>query len=695
MSREGPSGSESWRVVHRSFAEFLAEKVDLGTAHRAVAEHYLGLPVEEFDHYGLRHTPAHLAAAAATLEGPARHAWTEKLRSLVLGPGYQKRFLAELGDPSAFERLLGLALGTEAHDEQASPREMAELALRLVAYRKEQRQAQLIFDLARSGDIEAAERRLDLFTLEVDGAWYQALQLTIAWLCPAASRARARALRNRVQKALALPPARATLDLLLQRVNVTLDDAPLPPLALPPAPAPQEAQAIVLRLSASSVNRSLMAGPDIELMNRREPVAGPRGYLAERDGPELVAAAVANPAFGEPLLQQYVSLHAAYGYREYRQGSLWTLLDAILRHPSQSWVEAWVTALAGAVLAPNRGEFREGLELAVRGLQTFAGEPGAMETLERRRADAVSASEAAVQAPSMNLVGDPARERGDTWGTNRRRLAAMAETLSRLPGDPAEVRNLLTRALGLHWGFAGFNAPACLALADAIEVASPGAGWVAQALAAARTSAHAIQDATFCLRTTARVAAMSTRWWGPFDVAGAASRLSQDASGPEFAAIHVIGQAYDRDPLLTIPLGDAVLNAKTLVQLAEAYQRPFEEFQRLNADPPVEVNQVLAPGTTVNVPDPGFPSLLAARLAARALSSPVLSPADRQRIVRILVPVAASDATALDAVLARLVLASGSLEPSQLAELLDLAMRNQADASPAVELMARLTTFVP
>jgi hypothetical protein len=704
LSAEGPAGQESWRVVHRSFADFLESKVNLAAAHRAVAEHYAGQRWNrwsDFDDYGLRHTPMHLAAAAAVEDDVGkRHALTSKLASLVLAPGYQQQYLTRLRDPNGFERLLDLALKTISLDAQASPRDVAEVALRLVAFRKEQRQAKPIFDLARNGEVEAAERRLDLFALDVDRAWYEALLLTIAWLGASRSPEKARALRDRVRKRLVTAPASAPLDLLRARVDVTLDGAALPALSLRQPPPPEEAQSIVLRLGASAVDRSLM-GADVQLMNRREPVAGPKGYLAEEDGPDLVALAVAAPAFGESLLQQYVAMHAAYGYREYRQGSLWALLDAVLQHPSQEWVQAWVSALGAAVLAPNRGEFREGLGLATLALQVTASEPGAAETLERRRADAVHASETPPPMPLRGLVVDPVSDRhGDTWGTNRRRLAAVAEALSRVSGQQAAVRDVISRALALQWGFAGFNAPACLALAEAIEVASDVVS-TSQALAGARTSAHNIQDATFCLRTTARVTAMMDRWWGAppvgaFDAADAAGRLAGDPSSPEFAAVHVTGETYeDRDPVTTIPLPDEVFTLSTLAQLALAYQRPLDDFQRLNGESLLPVANVLPPGTRVNVPDPGLPPLLAARFAGRALAHPALSSEQQQTVIRKLVPVAAADATALDSVLARLVLASSSPDRAMLAGLVDLAARSEAEAPPDAALAAQLTAFMP
>jgi hypothetical protein len=72
-------GTRTWRIVHRSFANFLAEKVDLQAAHRRVAAWYLdawggweaGLPLldissEQHGGYGLRHLVNHMGAAAQT-----------------------------------------------------------------------------------------------------------------------------------------------------------------------------------------------------------------------------------------------------------------------------------------------------------------------------------------------------------------------------------------------------------------------------------------------------------------------------------------------------------------------------------------------------------------------------------------------------------------------------------------------------
>ena len=65
LRREQRAGRKTWRIVHRSFADFLAEKVDLGAAHRRVADYYLADPARWQEHggYAFRHLSGHLAAA--------------------------------------------------------------------------------------------------------------------------------------------------------------------------------------------------------------------------------------------------------------------------------------------------------------------------------------------------------------------------------------------------------------------------------------------------------------------------------------------------------------------------------------------------------------------------------------------------------------------------------------------------------
>src|SRR4029079_8331649 len=116
------------------------------------------------------------------------------------------------------------------------------------------------------------------------------------------------------------------------------------------------------------------------------PLSNPDGvfYLAHNDGQPLVAFAAVEPAVGEPLLRRYIQIHAAYGYRQYRDGSLWALLDAVLRHPRADWVQAWLPELGDAVLAPIRGEFLEALEQATLGCRARLSDSVAAAELESR-----------------------------------------------------------------------------------------------------------------------------------------------------------------------------------------------------------------------------------------------------------------------------------------------------------------------
>jgi hypothetical protein len=65
--------------------------------------------------------------------------------------------------------------------------------------------------------------------------------------------------------------------------------------------------------------------------------------------------------------------------------------------------------------------------------------------------------------------------------------------------------------------------------------------------------------------------------------------------------------------------------------------------------------------------------LLAARFAAAVLVDPALDAVQRIEAIQALVPVAAANPTALDTVLARLLLAASPVDPARLGALLDLA----------------------
>jgi hypothetical protein len=674
---------DGWRLVHRTFGEYLERKLDLRDAHRKVAESYVERRWGQFDRwdaYGLRHTATHLAEASDRSAAPERHELIAELVRLVTDQGFQRAHLSGLQDPTLLQRDLDLAHRLAAKDEhQDATFLVVPVALTGVLFHRRLLRPEALFAAARTGDVQAAERLLDLFSGTVDPDWHDAILLTVAWLASAATPGEASRVRDRIRDA--RPPS-ATMTRLLDRVTAALDGATPAPAPLPPPATPEDGAIMLARLGGAGELSSLgLAGLDPELHGGE--LRGEGVYLAASDGPQLVALAAAAPTVGDRLLARYLEVHRAYGYPQYRNGSLWELLDAILRHPSQAWVRDWLVRMGSVVLAaPNRGEFLEGLEIAVLVLQANAGDSAAAQEFDARRADA--ARQAAALPPS------PLRGQGDVWALHRRRLAAFAEASSRFPAaapnlNPAELVQL---ALALGEGFAGITAPANLTLAETVSVATPAVtSWAERALADAEAAAHNIQDFTFCARTTARVTAMRERWWGmpPLDrwqLADTVNRLSRDRSTAEFGAVHIVGEQYEhRNPISRALMPQLMLTADTLADLAAIYQRPVEEFVRYNQDRGWAPGQHLPVGTRVNVPDPGFPPLVAARLSAAILADGPPDP-ERSALLRHLVPVTGTDVTALGTVLARLLLCSPTQDANLLAELRRLVSEV---ASPAVE----------
>jgi hypothetical protein len=674
LSRGRWDGVPTWRLVHRTFGEYLEDKLDLGDAHRRVASYYVDQrwgQFDQWDDYGLRYTATHLAQAADRTAAQERHDLVARLVRLVTDQGFQRTQLERLRDPTLLRRDLEQAHRLAAKDDDADATFLLVLvALTLVRFRRQLLQPEAVFEAARRGEVRAAERLLDLFSGEIDPDWHDAILLTVAWLASESAPGEAVQVRNRVRDA---NPSSPTLQWLLERVTAALDGGLVSPVPLPAAATPEQAKGMVARLAGAG-DSSLYAATDPELLGGE--LLGGGGYLASVDGPLLVALAKEEPAIGESLLRRYVDVHIAYGYRQYRNASLWELLDAVLRHPEQSWVREWLGHLGLAVLAaPNRGEFLEGLEIAVLALQAKTGDAAATQELTARRNAAVQ------QASALPVV--PIRGQGDVWGVHRRRLAALAEAVSQLPTGASDAADLADKALEIERGFAGFSAPASLTLAETVSVASPAdTGSVGRALTAAEAAANNIQDATFCARTTARVTAMRERWWplpplDPIQPAAVVSRLSRDPSAPEFGAVHVVGEQYRyREPTSRVLLPPQMLAADTLGQLAEVYQRPLQEFLRYNEEQGWAPDEQLPKDTRVKVPDPGFPPLLAARLSAAILAdgpSPALS-----ALMRHLVPVSGIDITALGTVLTRLLLCSPTQDVQLLAQLRRLVTETTA-----------------
>src|SRR5262249_1985966 len=133
----------------------------------------------------------------------------------------------------------------------------------------------------------------------------------------------------------------------------------------------------------------------------------------------------------------------------------------------------------------------------------------------------------------------------------------------------------------------------------------------------------------------------------------------------EFAPVFYAGEAFAlRNPgPEVLPIPDAVLRACTLRQIAQSvFGASPAGFERLN--PQLRsLDTPLPSGAEIRVPDPAFAPLIAARFSAEALARRDALGFDAPRLVKLLVPAAVANATALDTVLARLTLACRPATP--------------------------------
>jgi hypothetical protein len=655
-----------YAIAHPRFGQYLTEEKFEDYEVQAYLDQLLAYCARWPAHrstYALTCYARHLADAVEKSEPPARGEFAEHLVRLTSDPTFQALHVSVVDDLPALqgdlERALKAAAGVAG--EKTLPL-VIESGLALVDFRNRELRPEPIFELARQGEVEAARRRLGLF--DIDAEWRQAIVLTIAWLAWENDEDAARGLLEDVQPG---RPDGEPLGWLWDWVSAALRGTPPPVPKLDPAPPEDQVRFAVERMKGSG---------DVELLNQGgfgTLGVSELGYLARQDGPLLVAFAREHLAEGNEYLNDYVAMHTGYGYTYYRNRSLWILLDAVVRHPSAGWVRSSVEKLAVAALAGSRTDFREGLPITVQALR--AKQAGQYAEFDKQL------SQAADDANQLRY----GRRSGDITGDHKRRLAAFAEVLARLLNRPADADQLLSQAQNLPYGFAGYGVPAYLRLAEAVRVCQPGNHAATRAaLGAAQEAAHNIQDDTFCARSTARFNAMREFWWQPSGIdnlPAGVSRLRDDPSAPEFAALHRVDEGYDkREWLAKLPFPPEMRAANTLQALADVYKRPLTEFQRLNRDAGWTVDQALDPGAPVRVPDPGFATLLAARFAAEALVEPALSPPARRELIQSLVPVAAANPTALDTVLARLLLAD---PPSDLASLDVLARLSAYPTHPS------------
>jgi hypothetical protein len=217
--------------------------------------------------------------------------------------------------------------------------------------------------------------------------------------------------------------------------------------------------------------------------------------MAEFHAPVFVALAQQDVAFGTQRLQEYVALNAANAYRVYRNGSLWQILCAVARHEDLDWVQDQAPPIVTMALAGGERDFTGTFSLTLLALRA-AGQPEAALHLDAEQ-------DRLVQAATQL---EPQRGRGDSWGGYRRSLGAIAEARYLLLDQ--SVTAVVECARGLPPGYAGFQAPACLALAETLAIAGAPQATVDGVLHDARVAAQNVQDLVFCTRTLSRVDAL-------------------------------------------------------------------------------------------------------------------------------------------------------------------------------------------
>jgi hypothetical protein len=604
--------------------------------------------------YAWRHVGYHMASAADVSDAALRGARTRRLVELITDAQFLRGHAERLGDPVSLAADLATALNAAVRtvDDQSATF-VARAALSVQRFARDQLRPESLFELADEGKLDEAQQRLELFHPERH--WRDAILATLVWRAVAAGHAEpAAALRGK------LAPDSAAPDAVLGPLLARGAEEPLPiPAAaqsLPDPPAFETVTHILDRLGGTAftpIEPLMVSG--LQAMGDEAPA-----YLAEQDGPLLVAFAASGGDSDTQYLKRYIALQANNSYQYYRNMSLWMLFPPVLCHPDAPWVLDILRDIISGALTPTRIEFGEALPSTLLGLAAAAGDDAALQTLER------IASRLLSQRDAMS----PARGQGDPWAACMRHLSVLAEVHALLLGRQADAEHLLEAAQSISFdlNFAGFRAPACLRLAETLRICTPDAtAAIDEALEQALAAAHNIQDADFCLQMSARVNAMRERWW-PFPMDGVApgaiiEHFVEAPGDGAFGCLHRIGEnlAHRVSAETRLPIPDAFRDARTLDDIARLYhcESPEAPAQLLamNRDAAASADAPLAEGSWVRVPDPSFAPALAARFSAELLaSSPGMETARSRALLQQLVPVATRDGTELDTVLARLLM---------------------------------------
>ena len=666
----GGEADGPYRIYHQSFRDFLLsdEKFTVYPAerHAAIARYLVDACGGNWktckDSYALQYTPAHWADAA-TLSALKREERTQALIGLVSDPAYQRRFERRIGDLPALHEHLRRAIQVAALNEADRMLPwIIRAAQAYVAFRHDFLHPEAVVELAAKGKLDQAEARLRLFT-DLDEHWQVAASLIIAWLGAGQNAAAAGQIRERMATS---GGGVEPLPLLLDRVKAALDGQPTFAFEAQAVVSLDVAKELVKRVSGQAFDRELLLSVNPSLiairpLGEQSELIAQQGYAAGFDAPILVNAARQHGPDGTRLLDAYIDAHAGYNYIEYRNRSLWIVLHAVLRHhPDQLWVKERLQRILVAALSGGGVDFREMLPLAAELLRKKASKGDVRSLIDDWRSKAIAAADKLQHQRGVD----------DSWGSHKRRLAAIMELYQLVLGDSGSAKEMLQHIGALPGGFAGFQTLANLRLADALRACGLGTSErLPEMIEQALVSAHHIQDYHFCARLTARCNALK-RWHGTaLDGEALADTIRRFAAAPavaEFAADHRIGEPYqyrDDNGPDTLPIANA-RHAETLEELIEIFQRSAVEFRRLNAA--YGLTDKLAAGTSVRVPDPGLAPLLAVHFGARVLADDTIED-EQAALLRALVPVAAANPAALDTVQSYLLIASSSADAELLA----------------------------
>lgn len=688
---DGDRPNGPFDLYHQSFREFLFDSehnsdflLSQADANARTAHRYLDSFGHDWgscvDNYGLQHTPIHLAEAARHSSRYKRPQFISRLIELVADSSYREERLARVGDTAALQKDLLRTVEEACLNEARDAFDWIAAAVKeFDAFRAGQTDPSRVFQLAESGNLAAAEEHLDLFNAET--CWQRVSLLIAAWLGADSSPDSARQLLAKLEQS---PIYIDPLSQLAQRIGDALATAPQTVYTGASLPSPDFnlIESILMRARGGSAVQgeelldSSIHEQNVELLahleGQREAMASelisqiggtlaPRpgaqtsDYLGGIDGPYLVGFAIEYPEEGKSALEEYIDLLAANGYVFYRNRSLWALLYFIVQHPEQAFVKAFSRRICEAALAGSHIGFEEYMEIAQTALQQERGQAPAR--FDERLAAGLAEAE---------KFNEPLRGKGDIWGQNKRRLGALAESLFLVFGDAPKAGNLVAEALELQFGFAGYEAPACLALAESSYIVNRDASdLIHAALQRSKQAAHCVQDPLFCARTSSRCNAMEIYWRKQLDAAMSASDLSktierfvQNPLAAEFSAIHIVGEDYPerQPPPFHLEIPDWARQARSLEELGRVYEVNLTAMLNANREPSWASDHQLPMGSEVRIPDPEMVQLMATWLSVLALVTPGLNNNERVRLVQSMIPVVVENPVAVDTVLARLLL---------------------------------------